>query len=258
MQRLRAVMERPCRPTGFTSTTFDAPPCGTAYVTISPGEQDAHASPNFNRVHLCGADGGLTREGLARLLDRFGEAGVTKFFVWLSPGPAMDAVRSWLSDLGLAPHPYVAYPTLARSVGEAAPVATEFEVHEVEPAEAKQLAAHFEGVAWPDFVRSAGSTGFHHFMAFSGERPVASATLYVGERLGYLGAALSAEPFRNRGAQKALIAKRMDKAKALGCDMLVSETLSILPASLGNLQKAGFVPIYEKQVYDAPPAIMRP
>jgi len=86
-------------------------------------------------------------------------------------------------------------------------------------------------------------------MAFEAERPVASAVLCVFEQLGCLSLALTAEPFRRRGAQRALIAKRIAKAVALGCRTIVSETLSILEDSLGNLQNAGFEVIYEKEVF---------
>jgi GNAT superfamily N-acetyltransferase len=106
-----------------------------------------------------------------------------------------------------------------------------------------------EGVIGPEYLRSLGAPGVHHFMAFEGERPVASAVLYAFEELGYLGMALTAEPFRRRGAQSALIAQRIKKAVEVGCKIVVSETLSIAKHSLGNLQKAGFEVAYEKEVY---------
>ena len=80
---------------------------------------------------------------------------------------------------------------------------------------------------------------------------MASAVLCVFEELGYLCMALTAEPARGRGAQRSLIAKRIEKARALGCRTIVSETLSILPISLDNLRNAGFQPVYEKEVYQA-------
>jgi GNAT superfamily N-acetyltransferase len=91
-------------------------------------------------------------------------------------------------------------------------------------------------------------------MAFDRRRPVASAVLCVSSELGYLSLARTAEPARRRGAQRALIATRIEKARALGCRTLASETLSILPTSLGNLLKAGFQPVYEKEVYERKPA----
>ena len=116
--------------------------------------------------------------------------------------------------------------------------------------EAVSLAERYAGIAWPDYFRSAGAPGFHHFMAFDSDRPIATAILCVLGDLGYLGAALTAEPFRGRGAQQALIARRVETAALLGCRILASETLSILKDSLGNLQKAGFTPTFEKEVYE--------
>ncbi len=73
--------------------------------------------------------------------------------------------------------------------------------------------------------------------------------LCIFEELGYLSMALTAEPFRRRGAQSALIARRIKKAVAIGCKIVVSERLSILEHSLGNLQKAGFEVAYENEAY---------
>src|SRR5262249_32638682 len=116
MQRIAAAIDAHCRPAGAARRTFDAAPFGTAYVCISPGEESEFASSNHNRIQLCGTDGGLTREGLAQLCGSFTDAGVDRFFVWLTPGPDMESVRGWLAEAGMARHrhPHVAYPTLAR------------------------------------------------------------------------------------------------------------------------------------------------
>ena len=87
-------------------------------------------------------------------------------------------------------------------------------------------------------------------MAFDGGRPVAIAALCVFEDLGYLMAAATAESDRKRGAQQALIARRIERAEQLGCSMLVSETLYMIEHSYRNLQRAGFEEAYEKEVYE--------
>jgi GNAT superfamily N-acetyltransferase len=195
----------------------------------------------------------LTAAGLARFADFFRPAAVSRFYVWLSPGPRMEIVRGWLSDAGMTRRTYVSYPTLARDAAMPSRGAGRVEARKLEGAEAMRLAERYEGVAWPDYMRSAGAPGFHHFMAFDGGRPIATALLCVLDDLGYLGAALTAEPFRGRGAQQALIAKRLETAAALGCRIVVSETLSFLEVSLGNLQKAGFKTVFEKEVYGGQP-----
>jgi GNAT superfamily N-acetyltransferase len=87
-------------------------------------------------------------------------------------------------------------------------------------------------------------------MAFDGPRPVAIAALAVFQGLGYLTLATTAESDRKRGAQSALIAARIAKARALGCTAVATETLTMLEHSLRNLTRAGFRVAYEKEAYE--------
>ena len=254
IKRLRDWMDSRSGRAGLVQHRFESAPFGTAYACLLPGDDHPHPSSNHNRVHLCGAEGGLTREGVRRLAGLFDEAGVGRFFFWLSPGPDRESVRGWLLEAGLSRFPYVAYPTLVRGADESAPVETDLEVRELAVGEAAGFADGLGDAAWPEYLPSIGAPGFFHFMAFDRRRPVASAVLCVSGELGYLGMARTAEPDRRRGAQRALIAGRIEKARALGCRTLASETLSILTTSLGNLQKAGFQPAYEKEVYERKPA----
>ena len=237
------------RPADIIQHQFTRPPFGSAYVCISRSEQGERPSSNHNRLHLCGAEPGLEADGITGLMTHFSEAGIGRYFVWVSPGPEMEAVHRWMANAGLARRPYVAYLTLARDAREPAPAATGFDVREVGQQEIERLSGRLDGVIWPEYLRSLGAPGVHHFMAFEGEQPVASAVLCTFKELGYLSMALTAEPFRRRGAQSALIAQRIKKAVTVGSKIVVSETLSILEHSLGNLQKAGFKVAYEKEVY---------
>jgi GNAT superfamily N-acetyltransferase len=83
----------------------------------------------------------------------------------------------------------------------------------------------------------------------AGMRPVAIAVLGVFEDIGYLMAAATVESDRKRGAQQALIARRIERAEQIGCSIQVSETLYMLEHSCRNLQRAGFQEAYEKEVY---------
>ena len=103
---------------------------------------------------------------------------------------------------------------------------------------------------WPEYARSAGKQSFFHYMAFDANRPVAIAALCIFENLGYLMAAATAESHRQRGAQQALIASRVEKAEQIGCSALVSETLYMLQHSYRNLQRVGFQEAYEKEVFE--------
>jgi GNAT superfamily N-acetyltransferase len=158
--------------------------------------------------------------------------------------------RGWLEQRGLSRVRRTGYPTLCRSGGPAVQFKTDFEIREVSAAEIETARDQLGDTPWPEYARSAGKDGFFHYMAFDGARPVAIAALCVFEDLGYLMAAAAAESRRKRGAQQALIAKRIERAEQIGYSILVSETLTMLEHCYRNLQRAGFREVYEKEVYE--------
>jgi GNAT superfamily N-acetyltransferase len=257
MKRLTVWLDQAWQPAGFVSKQYDGAPFGRCYLSIDPNRQSQYASANSNRVHLCGAEPGLRPEGLARMIEQYTAADVERFFVWLSPGPDMDTVRGWLVQAGFAPRmQWVRYPTLVRETVEPPPFRSDLVVREARGNELAAAHAAVGDTMWGEYERSFGKDGFTHFMAFDGARPVAIAALAVFEGLGYLTLATTADKDRKRGAQSALIAARIAKARALGCTAVATETLTMLEHSLRNLERAGFRVAYEKEVYawGAPPA----
>jgi GNAT superfamily N-acetyltransferase len=244
MQRLALWLDENCQPESLVRHRF-----GDGFLSIDPQRQGDIASGNYNRVCLCGRESGIDEHSVDRWIELFTEHGVKKFFVWLSPGPAMEAVRGWLEAGGLSRVPYVRYPTLLRDSDTQPPFRTDLDIREVAPAEILAAREALGEALWPGYLRSAGRDGFFHYMAFDGARPVATAALAVQDDMAYLLSAATREGDRGRGAQQALIAARLSRAKQLGCAIHVSETLSILEHSLRNLQRAGFREVYEKEVY---------
>jgi GNAT superfamily N-acetyltransferase len=250
MKRFARWLDGHIRPDGFAQKQFRNSPCGDCYVTLDPDRQGPFASVNMNRVYLCGTEAAMEPGSVERLIALFAAEGVKRFFVWLSPGPDMDKVRGWLEAGGLSRIRRTGYPTLCRSIASPVQFRTDLEVREVGPGEIEQARDQLGETLWPEYASSAGKDGFFHYMAFDGTRPVAIAALCIFEDLGYLMAAATAESDRKRGAQQALIAKRIERAEQAGCSMLVSETLYMLEHSYRNLQRAGFVEAYEKEVYE--------
>jgi GNAT superfamily N-acetyltransferase len=189
-------------------------------------------------------------DSVERLIDLFRAEGVKRFFVWLSPGPNMEVVRRWLQGSGLSRIRRTGYPTLCRSDRLPVQFRTDLDVCEVSVDDVEAARDQLGDTLWPEYAKSAGSKDFFHYMAFDGGRPVAIAALCVFEDIGYLMAAATAESHRKRGAQQALIAKRIERAEQLGCSIQVSETLHMLEHSYRNLQRAGFREVYEKEVYE--------
>src|ERR1700744_3505102 len=250
MKRLSAWLDARCEPDSLARRVFDGPPFGQCYVTIDRNRQGRFASINLNRIYLCGAEAGLTSDGIARLIDLFRAEGVERFFVWLSPGPDMDSVRGWLEALVLSRMRRTGYPTLWRRSDSAFSFKTDLSVREVSVDEIVASREQLGETLWPGYLRSAGKQGFFHYMAFDGTRPVAIAALCIFEEIGYLMAAATKESDRRRGAQQALIARRIARAQQSGCSIQVSETLYMLEHSLRNLQRAGFEEADEKEVYE--------
>jgi hypothetical protein len=249
MKRLNIWLDSQWQPAGVVRRQYAGAPFGDAYITIDSGRQAPQASFNHNRVHLCGAEPGLRPEGLQQLIGTFQAAGVRRFFVWLSPGPEMDVVRDWLKAAGLSPNPWVTYPTLTRDSNPPAVFRTDLDIREVNADQVAAARAELGEFMWPEYLRSVGKDDCFHFMAFDGDRPVATGELCVFEEIGYLTNGSTKENDRGRGAQQALIARRISKATEVGCKMLVTETLSLLEQLLRNLQRAGFRTVYEKEVY---------
>jgi len=94
-------------------------------------------------------------------------------------------------------------------------------------------------------------------MAFAGGSPAATGALYIGGEYAWLGFGGTLPSYRRRGAQNALLAKRLGEAKSCGVRIAVTETgeqLAGKPSnSYRNILRAGFGEMYLRQNYLSPP-----
>ncbi|MEV4349325.1 GNAT family N-acetyltransferase [Actinoplanes sp. NPDC049596] len=99
---------------------------------------------------------------------------------------------------------------------------------------------------------------FYPYAAWDGDTIAGGGTLFVHDDIGEIVAGAVLEPYRNRGAQTALIGARAAKARALGCRWLIGETGQ--PAegrsnsSMNNMIRAGLKPLYVRQNHTWRPA----
>jgi GNAT superfamily N-acetyltransferase len=218
-------------------------------VTVDPTSDARAASLNRNRVYLCGGQGFDDAE-FVRIKALFEAHGVARFFVWLTPGPEIASARALLAMAGAARVAWTRYPTLVFSGPLPPRSGTYPEVRELDSNDINAVASELDGATMDGYIRSTRRPGFHHYVAFDAGRPIATAALACFENIGYLTYAHTAEPFRRRGAQSALIAARVEKARQLGCSLIVSQTLTLLKSSYANLLRAGFEEVYEQEVYE--------
>lgn len=249
LHRMRPWLEQLDSYPARTRQQFEGSPFGCAQITVDPTSSEPAASFNRNRIYVCGRAGGLTYEGLVALIDLFNSKSVRRAFLWLSPGPEMHTVREWIRALGLMKVSWTRYPALLRAPAVMTSLAP-FEIRRVGRDEVSAAREQFGLVTMPGFAETVGRDGFHHYIAFDAGRPIASATLVHYEDIGYLTYAHTSEADRRRGAQLALIARRITDAAQLGCTHVISQTLTMLKSSFANLQRSAFREVYEQEVYE--------
>jgi GNAT superfamily N-acetyltransferase len=95
-----------------------------------------------------------------------------------------------------------------------------------------------------------GRPGWRAYVAFDGATAIGTATMFIDGEVAWLGGAGTVPAHRGKGAQKALIARRIADAAAAGVRELVTETGVPAPGarnpSLDNLYAAGFGLAYER------------
>ena len=93
-----------------------------------------------------------------------------------------------------------------------------------------------------------GRDGWHWFAAYDGEAPVACGALYVDDGAGWLGVGGTLPEHRGKGAQSAILAARIARARELGVDVLATETGVRKDdgpnTSYDNILRAGFSEAY--------------
>lgn len=113
-------------------------------------------------------------------------------------------------------------------------------------------------VLQPWVARLPGRPGWHCYIARNradGEA-VATGALYVEDGIGWFGLATTLREQKGRGAQGAILAARIGRAREVGCTEIVTETRVPGPDGPGpsyrNLLRAGFVPTYVRPNWERP------
>jgi hypothetical protein len=216
----------------------------------------------FNRVVGCGVKAPARQFDLDALIGRLRAAGVRNYGVQLSPAAEPTDVTDWLAEAGLSPRDR--WTKVFRSAGAAAPVATDLRIEATGPEHAGVFAeVTTSGFGMPPEWRpwiaaTVGRPQWRHYLAWNGHTPVAGAALFIDGHVGWLGVASTLPAARRRGAQSALMAKRLQDGWNLGCHWFVTETGEDTPArpnpSLHNMLRAGFRVAYHRQNFMPPRA----
>jgi ribosomal protein S18 acetylase RimI-like enzyme len=200
---------------------------------------------------------------LIEVADHFRARQIERFFVHASQ--VSIATDDAAARAGLARYPR-AWLQLARGDAPVAALASSLRIDDAS-ADDLAAAAPIYGGAFdlpasftPVVAALAGRPGWHAFVARDGEVPVGLGLLRVDGLVGYLAGGATAPSHRRRGAQGALVAARVARARALGCRWVATETGEEIPGepqhSFRNLRRAGFEVVGRRENY-APAAIVR-
>jgi len=215
-------------------------------------------STYYNRVVALGQGSSATEAQLDRYLRLFGEHRTKVAAVSVGASARPRVLNEWLEQRGLRRGPPTAKLWRDGSRLPSGGGAGDISVRRVKPAEAStwvdvvaQVWRAF-GYRRPWFEARAGQPGWTHYVAWIDGQPAAAGALFMGEvagrTVGHLVDGVTLRPWRRRGAQSAIIRRRVTEGIALGCELFTSETAPPLPrmplVSFRNLCRQGFSMAY--------------
>lgn len=214
-------------------------------------------SLTMNRVLNLGIEDTVREETIDEIREEFRAARVSRLTVHLAPGRQSDAIAGWLRKRGFRPHGHQA--KFFRESQAPARIDTSLTIRSIGPSEAARfgeiLCTNF---GWPQgrapwVAATVGRHDFTHYMGFAGQQPVATGMLFVQGKGAYLGWGSTLTAFRGGGAQGALIAARIQRARELGCEWVSSDTFEPgagrSAGSYRNFQRNGFEHVYLRPIY---------
>jgi GNAT superfamily N-acetyltransferase len=206
---------------------------------------EAPSSPMLNRVVGLGVSAPATEAQLDAAITAM--AGL-RFYVTLSLAARPAEIAEWLRVRGFASG--WGWMQFRRSVDDVRNVETSLELVEIgrnrsgEFARVVRNAYGLPPAVEPAVAAAVGLPGWTCWLALAGDEPAGAAALFVHDGAGYLGFAGTTPEHRGRGAQSALLATRIARARDLGCDALFTETGEQRPDrpsnSYRNILRAGF------------------
>ena len=220
------------------------------------------SSTMLNRIFVGGEGSVPNADAVARVLERFAARGVERYFVHVASDAATPALLAALRARGVERY-HRAWLKLARNVealAEPLPAASsELTVREAtldDSAAFADLIVRCHGAlpeAAPLLAELVTRPRWHVYVACDGARPVATGALTVLGDVAYLGYGATDPAYRRRGAQRALLAKRMRVALALGCRWIFSDTGEAVAGqpnvSFDNMRRLGLEPIARRDNY---------
>lgn len=98
------------------------------------------------------------------------------------------------------------------------------------------------------FAAVIGKQGWLHYIAYVDGEPGAAAAMFIDDGVADCFVASTRPAARRRGAQTALISRRLLDGRAAGCDIATAQSVTD-NASPRNFERHGFMPVYRRTIY---------
>jgi len=174
--------------------------------------------------------------------------------MWFQPSPAAEpgGLVDLLAEAGIRP---VArrWGKFVRGAEPAPRVSSSVEIREVGPDAADDFARTcLRGFAMPDVLLPwvaalPGRSGWRCYVGYEGDQPAACGAVFAQGELAFVGFGATLPEFRGRGAQQAMLARRVADAIDSGVELIATET-GFDEAGPGpswrNIERCGFRLLY--------------
>ena len=213
--------------------------------------------PEFNRVVGLGIKEPFDERVMDIILNKIEVNEVKRFFVQIHPEVYSSQLRRFL-ELHSFFH-YNNWVRLARDSSAAQKIKTNLDIKKITPEKSKSFAEIVvKSFDWPYVLIKwiaalVGRKNWYHYMAFERNIPVASAAFFHSNDYAWFGFAATDPDHRGKGAQSALLAKRIEDCRDLGVKSIILETAEQTSEkespSYRNVLKAGFKEAYKRANY---------
>ena len=217
---------------------------GGAVLLCAPGAMD----PFYNRAIGLGVREPASPGLLDSVLKHYIDNDAYQVYIQICPAVTPVETLTWLEERGF--YPNGSWVKLVR--GRDAPpfIETGLEIQLLDAAHAHIFADiilevfGISGELYPFLYNTVGRPNWRHYIAFDNGYPAAASAMFVKGDVAWMGFMGTRESHRGRGAQNALITRRIHDAIGLGCNWIVSDTLEHSfeneNRSLRNLERLGF------------------
>jgi GNAT superfamily N-acetyltransferase len=208
----------------------------------------------FNRVIGLGINEPIDERIIDIILNKIEADKVKRFFIQVHPEVYSDDIRKLLVSKNF--YHYNNWVRLARDNSPAKKIRTKLNIKTIKEGESKTFAKIVtDAFGWPEelvdwIAAPVGRKNWHHYMAYENNLPVATAAFYLSGEYAWFDFAATHPEHRGKGAQSALLLRRIEDCRVIGIKRMIVETAEQISEkespSYRNVLKSGFKEVYKR------------